>query len=149
MVRDHSVPTGRLGASAWHLTAEATDRVCAAQTPICGGGRESNPPTDSRRRTGFEDQEGHQAPVASGVRIPAGLGSRRRSEGPKRCISGRFGLSPPAAPGRPYRLTAILGTMRRDTTVATPFDLPAGLRGILPRDRKVWPPGRHHLRAVP
>jgi hypothetical protein len=30
-----------------------------------GGGRESNPPTDSRRRTGFEDQEGHQAPVAS------------------------------------------------------------------------------------
>ena len=47
--------------------------VWARQRPDGGGGRESNPPTDSRRRTGFEDQEGHQAPVASGVRIATAL----------------------------------------------------------------------------
>lgn len=34
-----------------------------------GGGRESNPPTDSHRRTGFEDQDGHQAAVASPHKI--------------------------------------------------------------------------------
>src|SRR3984893_15193948 len=32
----------------------------------------------------------------------------------------------------PYRLTTILGAMRRDTALATSFDLAPGLRGILP-----------------
>ena len=36
---------------------------------IGGGGRESNPPTDSRRLTGFEDREGHQPPFASGASL--------------------------------------------------------------------------------
>ena len=51
-------------------TPVAAETVLAGETAICGGGRESNPPTESPRRTGFEDQEGHQAPVASGARIP-------------------------------------------------------------------------------
>ena len=33
-----------------------------------GGGWESNPPTVSPRRTGFEDREGHQSPFASRAR---------------------------------------------------------------------------------
>ena len=73
MVRDHFLPTSPVGLSAWFLPTVTTESIFPAQTPNSGGGRESNPPTESPRRTGFEDQEGHQAPVASGVRIPAAL----------------------------------------------------------------------------
>ncbi len=50
--------------------------VCAGQTANCGGGRESNPPTDSRRRTGFEDPRGScwsvRVRAASCCLVPSG-----------------------------------------------------------------------------
>src|SRR5207302_8764389 len=55
----------------------------AANAPLCpkpevtghfgsGGGRESNPPADSRRLTGFEDRGGHQPSFASAVKDSGG-----------------------------------------------------------------------------
>ena len=43
---------------------------------VSGGGRESNPPGSFHPLTGFEDQEGHQAPVASSTRLPKPLVTR-------------------------------------------------------------------------
>jgi hypothetical protein len=63
MVRDHFVPTSRRSRLTCFLTTVATDSVLAAQTSLCGGGRESNPPTDSRRRTGLEGRRGPFAAV--------------------------------------------------------------------------------------
>src|SRR5205807_4798175 len=40
-----------------HMPRRA-EYVSAARAANCGGGRESNPPTDSRRRTGFEVTRG-------------------------------------------------------------------------------------------
>src|SRR5437870_4831031 len=49
MVRD------RRPKMAWR--AEAANAFVQLKA-LCGGGRESNPPTDSRRRTGFEGRRG-------------------------------------------------------------------------------------------
>lgn len=67
--------SGREGRARTCLTSidGLTNRKTPAQSLLCGGGRESNPPTESPRRTGFEDQEGHQAPVASAGQLSNGL----------------------------------------------------------------------------
>jgi hypothetical protein len=44
------------GAALRNGSQDAALKICfRSSKAICGGGRESNPPTDSRRRTGFED----------------------------------------------------------------------------------------------
>jgi hypothetical protein len=79
-----------------------------------GGGRESNPPTVSRRRTGFEDREGHQSPFASHRMVGA---ARDRAEP---AVGARVLGGPdckPSLPGPAERTPA-------DTESFRPPDLP-------------------------
>src|SRR2546429_9801011 len=57
------------GSGAGDATSRQKPRSAwARQRPDGGGGRESNPPTDSRRRTGFEELRGASGPVLASAR---------------------------------------------------------------------------------